>query len=1116
VIQSDSDWNTRFTRILRWADGPDSATALTAMPPAYTALTPPGLAARDVLRLGALTEDNPTAVDLWRDPRQSPAGAHRLQVYSLSGMELDRILPLLQNLHLRVLDQMAFEFLLDGRACQIRSFSVLPACQEAPLLNRKKLLLETLTALLRGAIENDALNALSILAGLPWQDIDVLRAYRNHYFQWNPRCSAERFHQALLREPAVTRLLLGYFEARFQPDTNLPSAASREEELLPAIRQELVAALAKVNDSGADRILRDLFNLIDATLRTNHYLHRDGPDRYIALKIDSMGVFSMASPKPRFEIYVHAPHMEGIHLRGSKVARGGIRWSDRPDDFREEILGLMQTQTIKNALIVPHGAKGGFISKAPPSLRRQEARQQAEAAYRTLIRALLELTDNRTQSGVKSLPGVIAYDDDDPYLVVAADKGTARFSDIANAVAAEYGFWLGDAFASGGSHGYDHKRLGITARGAWECVKGHFADLGRDPQTQPLTVVGVGSMDGDVFGNGMLLSRQIRLLGAFGSRHIFLDPNPDAQRSFAERQRLFGLDGSTWTDYDPALISTGGGVYERSAKEITLSPEVCQWLGVRRTTVDGEELIRLLLTAPVDLLWLGGIGTYVKASGEKHEDVGDRGNDGVRVDAGQLRAKVVGEGANLGFTQLARIEFALAGGRLNSDAVDNSAGVDLSDHEVNLKILLTHPSSAPTNLAERDGWLNRVCDEVCLAVLSHNGEQSLAISLDLERSRRDLEPFLETADYLARVGLLDRRSCSFPGRKDVMAREGRRLTRPDLAMLMPSSKLAIKQVLLEHESFLIPWTHDTLYRAYFPSPLRERFADRLPHHPLAREIAAAQIANWIVGRAGSAFPAWCEPLESEALLEAIAAYLVFDRGFAFEPVRRKIRQAPAGLRADSRFPLLIAIEDVIAQTFHWFRRRSPAAIWEPELAGRWQAGLASFLQFVESAPGAQNLHLPAPLPAESLAGLDLTVQETRLLSMLPALGDLPALIELSVKSGAPVARAARVYFRLARELGLDRLLAQLQIKAQGDLWEHRTRVAAAFRLRSNLLRLCLGRLTTESPGADDFSAPVGRKPEWDRFGGRCRELLASRSVTLVAICAIALDFEDLLDEGQRA
>lgn len=1100
---------------MKRARGPDAATTLTAMPPAYTALTPPSLAARDALRLNALTDASSAAADLWRDPRQSPAGTYRLQVYSLSSMDLDRILPLLQNLHLRVLDQMAFDFLLDGRASHIRSFSVLPACQGDPLRCRKALLLETLTALLRGAIENDALNALSILAGLPWQDIDVLRAYRNHYFQWNPRCSPERFHQALLREPAVTRLLFGYFQVRFQPDPNLPTAASREEELLPAKREELVAALAKVNDSGADRILRDLFNLIDATLRTNHYLHRDGPDRYVALKIDSMGVFSMASPKPRFEIYVHAPHMEGIHLRGSKVARGGIRWSDRPDDFREEILGLMQTQIIKNALIVPHGAKGGFIVKAP-SLRRQEARQQAEVAYRTLIKALLELTDNRTQTGVTPQPGIVAYDDDDPYLVVAADKGTAHFSDIANAVAAEYGFWLGDAFASGGSHGYDHKRLGITARGAWECVKGHFADLGRDPQTQPLTVVGVGSMDGDVFGNGMLLSRQIRLLAAFGSRHIFLDPNPDEERSFAERQRLFGLDGGTWTDYDPALISAGGGVFERSAKEIALSPEVRQWLGLRRTTVDGEDLIRLLLTAPVDLLWLGGIGTYVKASGEKNEEVGDRGNDGVRVDASQLRAKVVGEGANLGLTQLARVEYALAGGRLNSDAVDNSAGVDLSDHEVNLKILLTHPSSAPATLAERDLWLNRVRDEVCLSVLSHNSEQSLAISLDLERSRHDLEPFLETADYLARAGLLDRRSCSFPGRKDVMAREGRRLTRPDLAMLMPSSKLAIKQVLLEHESFLAPWTHDSLYRDYFPSALGERFADRLPHHPLAREIAAAQISNWIVGRAGSAFPAWCEPIESEALLEAVAAYLVFDRGFAFEPVRRKIRQAAAGLGADSRLPLLIAIEDVIAQTFHWFRRRSPAAIWEPELAGRWQAGLASFLQLVESAPGAQNPHLPGPLPPDSLASLDLTVQETRLLSMLPALGDLPALIELSVKSGAPMARAARVYFRLARELGLDRLLAQLQIKATGDLWEHRTRVAAAFRLRSNLLRLCLGRLATESAGADDFSAPVGRKPEWDRFRGRCRELLASRSVTLFGICAIALDFEDLLDDGQRA
>ncbi len=610
----------------------------------YRTLVHPRFAIRDVRVLERLLVDGEDRIDLW-GPFSDPDGDFfRLQFYSLGKKYLNDLLPILENLGLCVIDEVDFALEVQPQPVHIKSFAVRGADRARPnLASLRQALLDAFLALHRGLAENDYLNRLLIPTGLDWKQIDVFRGYRNYYFQLGSPFTKKRVAFALINNPRVARLLYDYFAARFHPDPRWEDPARREEEGLSPLRQQLIEALEVVADTNEDRILRTLFNLIDSTVRTNFFLRRERDDYFFAFKISALGIIEMPAPRPLFEIYVHAANMEGIHLRGGKVARGGIRWSDRPDDFRTEILGLMKTQMSKNALIVPVGSKGGFVVKTPFATREEGVRLSREA-YQVLMRGLLDLTDNRVGDQVVTPDQVVAYDEPDPYLVVAADKGTAQFSDTANAISREYGFWLDDAFASGGSHGYDHKALGITARGAWECVKRHFRELSIDIQAEPFTVVGIGDMSGDVFGNGMLLSRQIHLLAAFDHRHVFLDPDPDPAVSFAERQRLFALPRSSWADYDTKLISAGGGVFPRDAKEIPLSEPVQRWLGVRHDTIDVPGLIRLLLTAEVDLLWNGGVGTYVKASSEKNEEAGDRANDALRIDAAQLRAKVVGEG----------------------------------------------------------------------------------------------------------------------------------------------------------------------------------------------------------------------------------------------------------------------------------------------------------------------------------------------------------------------------------------------------------------------------------------------------------------------------------------
>jgi glutamate dehydrogenase len=1074
----------------------------------YRALIPPQLATRDAFKVEKVIRSGREAVDLWEPDGQLGDPFHRLQLYSLRERSLDEIIPILQDLNLRVVDQVQFKVEIAAQRVYIRSFSVKPAAEGFDsLMPVKEPLLEAFMALLTARADNDALNGLLLLTGLSWKEIDVFRAYRNYYFQLGSRFGRFRFHQALLNNPKTALLLFNYFESRFKPDSRWIDLARREDEAMLPIRMELGSSLNEVEDSNEDRILRDLFNLIDATLRTNFYRRMDQPDHFVAFKISSLGIINMPAPKPLFEIYVHSALMEGIHLRGAKVARGGIRWSDRPDDFRSEILDLMQTQMIKNSLIVPHGAKGGFIVK-------QTARDPADRerlvqkAYSTLIRGLLDLTDNLHGTVVSAPSGVVPHDDADPYLVVAADKGTARLSDRANAIAAEYGFWLGDAFASGGSHGYHHKKLGITARGTWECVKRHFRELGQDIDTQPFTVIGIGSMDGDVFGNGMLLSDKICLRAAFSANHIFLDPNPDPAQSYRERKRLFDMPYSTWDSYDRSLISPGGGVFRRDAKDIPLSREVREWLGVHHATVDGEELIRLLLTAPVDLLWLGGIGTYVKASTETNEDVGDKVNDSTRVDANQVKAKVVGEGANLGFTQLARVEYALNGGRIDTDAVNNSGGVDLSDREVNLKILMTllQHKGLIADREERDRWLAEVKDDVCRSVLANNYWQSLCLSLDHRRCLYDAEPFLEAADRLINAGLLDPAVESFPSRKDIATRSQQVLTRPELAVLMAHAKLALKRALFDNAEFLsASWTGDCL-AGYFPAAVRERFAEALAEHSLAKEITVTVVCNTLIDQAGVSFLVWVDELEPPLLNQAVRAYFLFDRMLDGPTLRHKICALDGRIAAARQLELLLLLESLLNSFCLWALQKGKALYPDPETIALWRTNLAQHLDYLAKSLAAGELPDYERRIADSEA-LGFTAEEARLIALMERLHDFPALVDLAADTGEPLSKVAELNDAIADYLDFRRLIPRLEDIKPRNRWERRVQTALLERLKSGSVRFSLAMLRTglRDPAAF-FAGPrlQQRLAKLRRFG---RELNESTEVSLIPFTALvtALD-----------
>ncbi|HEY8218627.1 MAG TPA: NAD-glutamate dehydrogenase domain-containing protein [Methylobacter sp.] len=1088
----------------------------TAFSAEYRALVSPRYALKDILHLECiLASDNQSFLSLpafyWqRISLLNPSkrvGQYRLHFYSSQQRYLDEYIPVLENMHLRVMDQVQFSVIVDGVTLFIKSFTIKAKSQGVSFNKLRKRMLETIQFVMDGTAENDALNKLCVLTGMDWQEIDVLRAYRNYYLQLGHQVTRASIHRALINNPQVAQELFNYFEVRFRPDPDWDDPATREEQASFALRLRLLESIATVAEINDDRILRTLFNLIDSTMRCNFHRRRNSADYFIAFKVNSLGIIDMPAPRPQNEIYVHAVNMEGIHLRSGKISRGGIRWSDRPDDFRAEILGLMRTQISKNALIIPTGAKGGFVVKKNGSKFASSvaAKDAARKAYLTLIRGLLDLTDNYVDDKITRPMNIVCYDDPDPYLVVAADKGTAQFSDIANAVSAEYQFWLGDAFASGGSRGYDHKALGITARGAWECIKRHFREIGKDIQSEPFTVVGIGSMDGDVFGNGMLLSPYIRLMAAFSGQHIFIDPNPsDSDAAFNERKRLFELPGSSWDDYDRTLISTGGGVYPRSAKDIPVSAELRKWLGVRYKLLDGESLIRYLLRATVELLWLGGIGTYVKASTEKHEDVGDRANDNVRVDAADLGASVVGEGANLGFTQKARIEYSLRGGRINTDAVDNSAGVDTSDHEVNLKIFLVGLQKKNL-IADYQPLFISMTQDVCRLVLVDNIAQSLCLSLDQLRCAEHPTDFLQLAERLEAAGFFDRAIECFPHTKEVMSRPGQSITRPELAVLMSASKMYLTQLIQDQSALLQEECCSCYLHAYFPEQISRQYASHLSGHPLAHEIKSTLISNKIINQAGCSFLSL--DADNENTLDHVTCYLTFDQVLNGDALRQAINALDNKIAAGQQYQLLLQLENTLAGFCRWALMQGRNIRPNEQTVACYSRHLNDYEHYFKSDHDEFGEQL------EQYRQEGIPKQLALSMAFLASLNDFPLIVSLAAETGQDFVATLKLFNEINHYLGLNEVNEQLAKMSMHDYWERKVLNELQEDMKQVIGQVVKDIQASKAETCADYFEQPDEKHKISRYRRIYQDISSTLPVNLFPYIVLAKELEHLVDNN---
>ncbi|MFI6852536.1 NAD-glutamate dehydrogenase [Streptomyces sp. NPDC050416] len=868
LVEAARSWEDAFAEALNAELGEEQAAELMrryahAFPEGYKADHNPRAAVADLVHLEQLNaeEGQDFALSLYEPVGAAPE-ERRFKIYRTGdAISLSAVLPVLNRLGVEVVDERPYELRCSDRSVAwIYDFGLrMPRSRgggEYLADDARERFQDAFAATWTGKAENDGFNALVLSAGLTWRQAMVLRAYAKYLRQAASTFSQDYMEDTLRNNVHTTRLLVSLFEARMSPDRQRAG-----HEIVDALLEEVDAALDQVASLDEDRILRSFLTVIKATLRTNFFQEAAGgkPHDYVSMKFDPQAIPDLPAPRPAFEIWVYSPRVEGVHLRFGKVARGGLRWSDRREDFRTEILGLVKAQMVKNTVIVPVGAKGGFVAKQlpDPSVDRDAWMAEGIASYKTFISALLDITDNMVAGEVVPPADVVRHDEDDTYLVVAADKGTATFSDIANGVAEQYNFWLGDAFASGGSAGYDHKGMGITARGAWESVKRHFRELGVNTQAEDFTVVGIGDMSGDVFGNGMLLSEHIRLVAAFDHRHIFIDPNPDAATSYAERRRLFELPRSSWEDYNKELLSAGGGIFPRTAKAIPVNAHIREALGIEAkvTKLTPADLMKAILQAPVDLLWNGGIGTYVKSSTESNADVGDKANDAIRVDGKDLRVKVVGEGGNLGLTQLGRIEFALHGGRINTDAIDNSAGVDTSDHEVNIKILLNGlVADGDMTVKQRNKLLAEMTDEVGHLVLRNNYAQNTAIANALAQSKDMLHAQQRFMKHLVREGHLDRALEFLPTDRQIRERlaQGQGLTSPETAVLLAYTKITVAEELLHTSLPDDPYLRGLLH-CYFPTALREQFAERIDGHPLRREITTTVLVNDTVNTGGTTY-----------------------------------------------------------------------------------------------------------------------------------------------------------------------------------------------------------------------------------------------------------------------
>ncbi|MQY28251.1 NAD-glutamate dehydrogenase [Nocardia aurantia] len=1035
-----------------------------------------------------------------------PADRWRFTLY-VAGAEvsLSRVLPVLHSLGVEVLDERPYRIgHPDGVPRWIYDFGLRlsSAPSDGAEDEVRQLVSAAFQAMWFGHSEIDGLNELVLRAGLAWHRIAILRAYVKYLRQAGFTYAGATVTRVLLAHAAVTRSFADLFAARFDPDADPERAA----ESAAALSEQVSAEIDAVVGLDADRILRAVHGLIAATLRTNYFRRDAAGNRpeYLSFKFDPRQIAELPRPRPQFEIFVYSPRVEGVHLRFGAVARGGLRWSDRLEDFRTEILGLVKAQAVKNAVIVPVGAKGGFVVKQPPAATgdaaadRQALQAEGIACYRTFISGLLDLTDNIDRATGQTVPParVVRRDGDDTYLVVAADKGTATFSDIANDVAGQYGFWLGDAFASGGSIGYDHKAMGITARGAWESVKRHFAELGVDTQTQDFTVVGVGDMSGDVFGNGMLLSEHIRLVAAFDHRHIFVDPDPVAASSFRERQRLFALPRSSWADYDPALISAGGGVWPRTAKSIPVSPEVRAALDlpVGTTELSPPELIRAILLAPADLFWNGGIGTYIKADAETNAEVGDKSNDAVRVNADRLRVRVIGEGGNLGVTPLGRIEFCAHGGKCNTDAIDNSAGVDCSDHEVNIKILLDGAVAAgELPAAERTGLLASMTDEVAGLVLRDNISQNHRLGLSRAGAVEQAPVYRRVLTELEQRHGLDRRLEALPADAELERRvaAGIGLTSPELSTILAHVKLALKADLLTGD-LLDGAAFAGVPAAYFPAPLRDRFAAGIDRHPLRRQIAATSVINDLVDHGGITFAFRLAEDTGADTADVVRAYTaaveIHDLRDLWSRIRTTAMPEPA------RYTLAAETIRTLDRTARWLLANRPQPIAVAADIARYRDGVRTLAGRVPAERGdaqrrrADWIRRGAP---EALAG------EVAGLLYRTVLLDVLDLAEIADRDAAEV---ADLYFALDAHFEIQRLIDAADAVEHGDRWHTLAGLAVRDDLYGSLRSLTLDVLSATDSG----ESAAEKITYWESIS---RSRLARSRAALAQI--FALDHYDL-------
>ncbi|MHA7878322.1 MAG: NAD-glutamate dehydrogenase [Saccharospirillum sp.] len=891
-----------------------------AFPASYQEQYSARVAVADIHRMEALYQPDADSLTLSFYRSMEPTGSElKLKIFNRGeSLLLSDLIPVLENLGLKVIDEYPYEIISAEEDCTwIYDFSLL--YEPDPELDPAKYRDEFSRAFINvwhGRAENDTYNQLILRAKLTWREVAMLRAYAHYMKQLRFGLSQEYIADTLIKYTDITDQLAELFSARFSPEKQ--KGKSQIDKWLESIEQ----LLEGVNNINEDRILRRYVELMKATLRTNFYQEEASGRRkdYIAFKFNPAKIKDIPLPRPKFEIFVYSPRVEGVHLRGGKVARGGLRWSDRIEDFRTEVLGLVKAQQVKNAVIVPVGAKGGFVAKRlPADADRETLQKEGVACYKIFIRALLDITDNLREGEVIPPKLVVRYDEDDPYLVVAADKGTATFSDIANEVADEFGFWLGDAFASGGSNGYDHKKMGITARGAWVSVQRHFRELGVDVQHDPITVIGIGDMAGDVFGNGMLLSQSIKLQAAFNHLHIFIDPNPDTQASYAERKRMFELPRSSWEDYNQALISKGGGIFSRHAKSIAVSKEMKAAFGIDKAKVTPNELISALLKSPVDLLWNGGIGTYVKASHETHADIGDKANDAVRVNANELRCKIIGEGGNLGFSQLARVEFNLGGGRCFTDFIDNAGGVDCSDHEVNMKILLDDlVANGDMTVKQRNQWLFKLTEDVSRLVLRNNYRQTQALGVAYTESLRRVEEYRRLINSMEIAGKLNRELEFLPNDEEISERKarGQGLTRPELSVLISYVKGDLKEQLIRTNVAEDAYLSEAV-TSVFPQAMRKAFSEPMHQHRLKAEIVATQIANDIFNYMGITYFNRLQESTGASPVEAAKAYVAARDIFGLHDLWDELEALDYNVPAELQSSLMLRSARMVRRASRW-------------------------------------------------------------------------------------------------------------------------------------------------------------------------------------------------------